>query len=89
MLLESDRDKSLSNIEARGHLLRLQIVEMWAQVAWALVCNPICSPRRTKAPYVILSAAKDQPPVFDCIYCCTTVPLAASIPCVEDSDLPT
>ena len=44
---------------------------------------------RTKEALVILSAAKDQLPVFGSPYCCTGVPLTGIILYVEDSRLPT
>jgi hypothetical protein len=49
----------------------------------------LCWYGRTKHPLVILSVAKDQPPVLDSPFSSANVPLAASIPGVEDSGLPT
>ncbi len=40
-------------------------------------------------PSVILSVAKDQPPVLDTSYRGNNVPLTTIIPNVEDSYLPT
>ncbi|HET6313493.1 MAG TPA: YihY/virulence factor BrkB family protein [Chloroflexia bacterium] len=49
----------------------------------------LCRTRGTVFPLVILSVAKDQPPVLDPLYCCTAVPHATSSQKVEDSGLPT
>ena len=55
----------------------------------ALVGSPPCLVRWDRAPPVILNAVKDQPPVFDSSYLCTSVPLTNIILYVEDSRLPT
>jgi hypothetical protein len=54
-----------------------------------MVPSRICFFLKDHIPPVILSAAKDQPPVLGSPYQCNPVSLAAVIPNVVDSRLPT